>query len=76
MKRAQRERLKDLFEFNKGRWIPLPQILAMGLAQYGTRILELRREGMNIENKTKMENGIKKSWFRYNPQIKEDLFDN
>ena len=75
MKRTQRDRLKDLFEYNKGRWIPLTQIWAMGICQYNSRLLDLRHEGMKIENKTKIENGIKKSWFRYNPQIKDDLFN-
>ena len=74
MKRAQRERLKDLFEYNRGRWIPLPQILAMGIAQYNARIFELRREGMQIENTSKTVDGAKHTWFRYNPEVKEDLF--
>jgi len=47
-----------------GSWVPLPQILALGIAQYGARILELRRLGFVIENKTERVNGARHSWFR------------
>jgi hypothetical protein len=49
----------------KGAWVPLPQILALGIAQYNARILELRRHlGFVIENKTERVNGARHSWFR------------
>ncbi len=47
-----------------GSWVPLPQILALGIAQYNARILELRRLGFVIENKTERVNGARHSWFR------------
>ena len=47
-----------------GSWVPLPQILALGIAQYGSRIFELRRLGFVIENKTERINGARHSWFR------------
>ena len=47
-----------------GSWVALPEILALGIAQYGARILELRRMGFNIENRTERVNGARHSWFR------------
>lgn len=47
-----------------GSWVPLPEILALGIAQYNARILELRRLGFVIENKTERVNGARHSWFR------------
>ena len=65
---SQRERLKKLFEANAGRWIPLPNILSMGIAQYNSRILDLRREGMTIWNENRLgEDGIRRSYYQYIP---------
>lgn len=49
-----------------GAWVPLPEILALGIAQYGARILELRRLGFTIENRTERIPGARQrhSWFR------------
>ena len=47
-----------------GSWVTLPQILTPGIAQYNARILELRRLGFVIENKTERVNGTRHSWFR------------
>ncbi len=47
-----------------GSWVPLPEILALAIAQYGARIHELRRLGFNIENRTERVNGARHSWFR------------
>jgi len=47
-----------------GSWVPLPQILALGIAQYNARVFELRRLGFVIENKTERVNGARHSWFR------------
>ena len=63
---TQRQRMAALFENNPDIWVPLPDILAMGVAQYGARILELRRAGYEIENKTITFGGVRKSWFRWN----------
>lgn len=64
MSLKQREKLKELFESQRNEWIPLPRILGMGIAQYNARIFELRREGMNIENKIEWVDSEKHSWFR------------
>ena len=47
----------------RGAWVPLPKIMACA-AQYNARILELRRLGFAIENKTERVNGARHSWFR------------
>lgn len=63
----QRERLKRFFEDNPNKWISLPEILRLGIAQYNARIHELRHEGMKIENKWKIVDGVKHSWFMFTP---------
>lgn len=68
---TQKERLRELFERRPNEWISLPDILYMGIAQYGARILELRREGMNIENRVQEINGERHSWFIYKTVIME-----
>jgi hypothetical protein len=68
---TQRERLLHLLEENCGEWVPLPRILALGIAQYGARILELRRElrprGYRIENRTRRVGGVVYSSYRLVP---------
>ena len=54
MKNIQRVRIYNLLKTSQGRWVPLPDILALGCAQYGARILELRREGYRIINRTEV----------------------
>ena len=57
--------LLRLLESRRGGWIPLPDILALGIAQYNTRIKELRDDwGFAIENKTETVDGVRHSWFR------------
>lgn len=49
----------------RGAWVPLPLILALGVAQYNARVFELRRAGHPIENKTERDAaGRVLSWFR------------
>jgi len=62
---SQKERLRHLFTLRRGEWIPLYDILSMGIAQYNTRIRELRQEGMIIQNRIKIIYGTKTSWFRH-----------
>ena len=63
---TQGERLMALFESRPGEWIPLPEILALGIAQYNARIYELRREGKVIENRIMdTVGGQKHTAFRY-----------
>lgn len=77
---TQRERLLRLLEENCGRWVDLPSILGLGVAQYGARIYELRRElqpkGYRIENRTERKDGAVHSWFRLvPPRVQDGLFD-
>jgi len=51
-----------------GSWVPLPDLLRTGVAQYNARILELRRSGLQIENRIAVVNGQRRSWFRLVPR--------
>ena len=66
---TQRDRIRKLFTDNPYRWIALPEILYMGIAQYNARIHELRHDGMNIKNKWKIVDGVKHSSFMYVPEL-------
>ena len=61
---TQKEKIKALFLSHQNKEIPC-FVLANIALQYGARILELRREGMNIINRTQAVNGQKHSWFKY-----------
>ena len=61
---TQRDRILGLLIDAHGAWVPLPEILALGIAQYGARILELRRSGHSIENRHETIDGARHSWFR------------
>lgn len=56
-----------------GRWLSIPDILHMGIAQYGTRILELRRAGHVIVNYREWSDveGCYHSWFRLVDSVPE-----
>src|SRR5882724_6301975 len=65
---TQSEKLRALLFARIGQWVPLPDVQALGIAQHGARITELREElepaGYRIENR--MEDGpdgIKRSWY-------------
>jgi|SRR5208283_4880731 len=62
--KTQRGRIHVLLIAASGGWVPLPEILSLGILQYGTRILELCRMGFNIENRTARVDGARHSWFR------------
>jgi hypothetical protein len=64
---TQRGRLLDLLRSRAGQWIPLPEILALGFAQFGARILELRRSGHTILNRTEHQDGKVFSSYRLEP---------
>jgi hypothetical protein len=61
--KTQRARILRLLIEARGAWVPLPEIMVCA-AQYNARILELRRMGFNVENKTERVNGARHSWFR------------
>lgn len=60
----QNKRILYLLREAGGAWVPLPQILALGIAQYSSRILELRRLGFKIENRMERVRGARRSWYR------------
>jgi hypothetical protein len=62
--RSQRAAILRLLVDAKGGWVALPNVLELGIAQYNARILELRRLGFVIENRTERINGARHSWFR------------
>lgn len=66
--KTQASEILRLLQDARGAWVPLPDILALGIAQYSARIFELRRElrptGRDIQNKTGRVNGKRHSWFR------------
>lgn len=57
-------RILQLLAGANGGWVPLPEILALGVAQYAARVHELRRRGHAIENKTQWVGGVRHSWYR------------
>jgi hypothetical protein len=65
MRYTQQQKVLDLLKSKKGEWVALPEILALGIAQYNARIFDLRRRGHIILNKTEPDiNGVKHSWFK------------
>jgi hypothetical protein len=62
--KSQRAAVLRLLVDAKGGWVALPDVLALGIAQYNARVFELRRAGFVIENKTERVNGARHSWFR------------
>ncbi len=67
MKITQKDRLRALFTNRPSIEIPLTEIADMRIMQYGRVIGELRREGMDIKNRTQFINGVNCSWFTYTP---------
>lgn len=66
---TQRDRVLQLLQSYDGRWCPLPKILELNIAQFGARILELRRQGHAIENKQEKDfGGVMHSWYRLVPK--------
>lgn len=63
----QSERILTLLRTASGCWVPLPQILELGVAQYSARIYELRRQGHVIENRIDRTGDVCRSWFRLLP---------
>ena len=62
---SQCGRILRLLESRRGEWVALPEILALRISQYGTRVKELRDDwGLLIENKVEMVDGQRRSWFR------------
>jgi hypothetical protein len=71
MKR-QIEKLSALFKERPNQWIPLPDILRLGLAQYNARIYDMRAAGWDIRNRIESVGGSRHSWFMYVPAANQE----
>jgi hypothetical protein len=67
--RNQQNQLLALLRQAHGAEVPLSEILALKISQFGARLLELRRLGYNIQNRQKIRNGKRLSWYRLLPPI-------
>lgn len=65
-RKTQRGRILALLVKARGGWVPLPDILALGIAQYSARIHELRALGFRIENRKERVDGVLHTYFRLN----------
>jgi hypothetical protein len=63
----QQSQILSLLRSANGGWVPLPKILALGIAQYNARIYALRRAGFDIQNRVEEISGVRHSWFRLVP---------
>lgn len=63
LSKQQRKSLDLLLE-SPNRWVGLAAVLQLQVAQYNSRIHELRLKGWKIENRTAWVNDKKHSWFR------------
>src|SRR6266849_9788412 len=59
----QRARILRLLIDARGAWVPLLETMACA-AQHNARILELRRRGFNVQNRTERVDGVRHSWLR------------
>ena len=65
--KTQRAAILALLIAAKGAWVSLPEIMALGIAQYNSRILELRRLNFAVQNRTETIHGRRHSWYRLVP---------
>jgi hypothetical protein len=72
--KTQQGRLLKLLLDHRFDWVPLPDILALGISQYSSRIWEIRHQlGLKVESRVEFVDGKKCSWFRLlsaDPQAK------
>jgi hypothetical protein len=74
----QEDILLRLLEDDIDRWVPLPRIMATGIAQYNARLLGLRRKlrgQYRIENRTEVINGKKHSWYKLTTESRPVAFN-
>src|SRR5437879_5549383 len=62
--KTQRSRILEVLLKARGEWVPLPEILRLNIAQYGTRVHELRGMGFHISNRIEHRDGKALSFFR------------
>jgi hypothetical protein len=69
--RTQRGRILGLLVSARGGEVGLPEILALGVAQFGSRILELRAMGFRIVNRQESRGEQRLSFYRLvsNPSV-------
>jgi hypothetical protein len=63
-RRTQEERILAVLSANFGRDVPLPEILALRIAQYNARIKGLRSRGYDIRSRSEWEGRERHTWFR------------
>ena len=61
---TQCDLLLRLLSSRPNSWVPLPDVLSLGVAQYNARFKELRGKGHNIQSKTERRGRQVHSWFR------------
>lgn len=61
---TQQDRILKLLKANANEWVSLKRILSLGIAQYNTRIHELKARGYKIVNMTNTIQGQRLSWFK------------
>ena len=64
---TQRDRILQVLKDARGSWVPLPEILDLGIAQYKASIFELRRLDFRIENRAERRDGQTHTFFRLVP---------
>lgn len=65
--KSQRNRILGLLLAARGAEVSLGEILALGVAQFGSRILELRALGFKITNRQESRDGQHHSFYRLEP---------
>mgnify|MGYP001566854847 CR=1 len=70
-KPSQCDRILAFLDGHRGDWVPLPWILALGIAQYNARIFSLRKAGYIIENRTEEIDGVTHSFYRLLPAARK-----
>lgn len=73
-RKTQRSRIVALLIAAKDSWVPLPEVMRCGGAQYNARILELRQIGFPISNRIEVVDGVRHSWYRLELTPSELLF--
>jgi hypothetical protein len=61
--KSQNVRLFTMLQARLNKWVSLPAILRLGIAQYNARIYDLRHSGFDIRNKIEIKDGQKHSWY-------------
>lgn len=67
-----REAVAEYFRANPGRWVSAYELMKVGGSMaWRTRVSEVRRMGLNIENRVDRDSqGVAQSFYRYSPPVK------